>query len=356
MAATARRATIVIVTKNRKDELRGAIRSAMDQTADVEVLVVDDGSVDGTHEAVRKEFPSVQLHRSPSSKGYIVQRNIAAALAATPMIFSLDDDSVFASSRTVAQTLDEFNHARIGAVAIPFINVRRGPDVLTRAPDPDVLSVTCSYIGTAHALRRDLFLALGGYRSVLVHQGEERDYCLRMLDKGYVTRLGRADPIHHFESPKRNIRQIGVYTRRNDVLYAYWNVPMPYLPVHLLGTSFNGIVDGYRYQRLPLTVRGLLAGYWACLCEGRRREPVDRRVYELSRALASRGSATLAEIEGRLPPLEEIGQTPIGRAAHGEIGGELAAVRMEITRDGPEGSPSAAVSRCAGEEERSGAV
>src|SRR5688572_20321271 len=74
-------ATVVITTKNRKEELRTAIRSALDQTARPQVLVIDDGSSDGTSEMVRSEFRDVTLHRYEQSNGLIVQRNNGAKLA-----------------------------------------------------------------------------------------------------------------------------------------------------------------------------------------------------------------------------------------------------------------------------------
>jgi glycosyltransferase involved in cell wall biosynthesis len=46
-------ATVVITTKDRKGELRTAVQSAVEQTADPEVLVLDDGSTDGTAEMAR---------------------------------------------------------------------------------------------------------------------------------------------------------------------------------------------------------------------------------------------------------------------------------------------------------------
>ena len=56
-------ASVVITTKNRQDELRVAIQSALKQTAHVEIIVVDDGSTDSTAEMVRREFPGVRLIR-----------------------------------------------------------------------------------------------------------------------------------------------------------------------------------------------------------------------------------------------------------------------------------------------------
>ena len=83
------RASVVITTKNRCEELRAAISSALRQSAQPEVLVIDDGSTDGTADMVRAEFPAVRLERSAESVGYIVQRNRAARLASGAIVFSL---------------------------------------------------------------------------------------------------------------------------------------------------------------------------------------------------------------------------------------------------------------------------
>jgi glycosyltransferase involved in cell wall biosynthesis len=297
------RATVVITTKNRKDELRVALRSAIEQTAQPEVLVIDDGSTDGTGEMVRAEFPAARFNRSENSLGLVVQRNRAAQLARGGIIFSIDDDAAFSSSRIVEQTLAEFDDPRIGAVAIPYINVNNQKVLYQRAPSDEGIFCGVDYIGTAHAVRRDLFLRLGGYREYLFHQGEERDFCIRMLNAGYVVRLGRADPIHHFESPHRDLRRMDLFGRRNDVLSVWYNVPWPWFPMYLLGTTFLGVMRGIRLHRLRRMIRGLWNGYAAIFHEFGQRAPVSRKAFELSRKLM-KGPMALDEIEKMLPPIK----------------------------------------------------
>ncbi|MCC6580401.1 MAG: glycosyltransferase, partial [Phycisphaeraceae bacterium] len=200
-------ATVVITTKNRRDDLARAVASALAQRPPVDVLVIDDGSTDGTGEMLRQQFPAVKVHRTEVSQGYIVARNLGAKLAVTPFVVSIDDDAELVSPDTIAQTLTEFDDARIAGVAIPYIDIRKSPRVIPTVPataSPTQWYVNSAYTGTSHALRRELFNQLGGYQEALFHQGEERDYALRLLDAGYVIRLGKADPIHHHESPKRD--------------------------------------------------------------------------------------------------------------------------------------------------------
>src|SRR6266571_4533088 len=242
-------ASVVITTKNRRDELFDAVSSAISQSVPVEVLVIDDGSADGTAEMVRTQFPSVRLEQSKMSFGLIVQRNRAAGLAYGTFIFSIDDDAIFPSTETVAQTLREFDHPRVGAVAIPYIEPRKSSLVRQRAPSPDGIFITDSFIGTAHALRKDVFIGLGGYREHLFHQGEESDFCVRILQAGYLVRLGSADPIHHMESPQRDMSRMDYYGRRNDILFAWHNVPISCFPIHIAGTTLNGLRTAFRKRR-----------------------------------------------------------------------------------------------------------
>lgn len=279
-------ASVVITTKNRRDDLRVAISSVMGQRgATIETLVIDDGSDDGAAEMVRTEFPSVRLERRERSAGLIVRRNEAARLASAPIIFSIDDDAAFPSPHTVAQTLAEFDDPRAGAVAIPYIDVNRDGFVKQRAPDDGRLYEMFSYIGTAHALRRDIFNRLGGYREFFFHQNEELDYCIRLMDAGYFVKVGRADPIHHFESPKRVRSRMTVFGRRNDILFTMLNVPLLDLPVHLAGTTFKGLQAGVRQGHVLWALQGLMQGYGASLLRLSQRHPVSRATYRRFRRL-----------------------------------------------------------------------
>jgi glycosyltransferase involved in cell wall biosynthesis len=289
-AADPPHASVVIVTRNRRDDLRVALQSATTQAGDPEVIVVDDASSDGSPELVEREFPSVRLVRSERPRGYIAQRNRAAALASGPIIVSLDDDARFSSADAVRTTVADFSDPRIGAVAMPLIHTSRGPELLQRPPSDEGVWLTNAYIGTAHAVRRDLFLELGGYRESLEHFFEEPDFCMRLMRAGRVVRLGRAAPILHHESPHRNLGRGVMYLCRNHVLFTWFYVPFPQFVPRLASVALYGLWHGVSLGEPLAAVRGLVAGVRYAARHRSQREPVPPSVYRRWRALRRRAA------------------------------------------------------------------
>lgn len=295
-------AAAVIATFNRREELRRALTSCYQQTIPLEVIVLDDGSTDGTGELVLREFPQAVYRRFSPGNGPCYLRNVGSELASAPIIFPIDDDSAFASPCTVEQTLRDFDHPRIAVVAVPFIDVRRQL-LRQRAPDSEGIWINSSFINASHAVRRNVFRLCGGYRPDWFYHGEEGDLSLRMLARGYVVRLGRADPIEHFEADSRSYERMDVCGRRNSILFAWHNVPMPYLPLHLVGTATNGLAFGLKAGRPRTALRGLFLGFRALGTVRRQRRPVGGAIYRLHRRLKKGGPLPLSQIERQLPAL-----------------------------------------------------
>ncbi len=310
-------ASIVISTKDRKEELRRALRSVEAQSVDVEILVMDDGSSDGTAEMVAREFPAVRLHRSQVGRGYLPQRNQGMALASAPIVISLDDDAEFMGPDTVAQTLADFGHPRVAVVAIPYRNGSDGT-VMQAAPASDGVFVLHGFVALGAAIRRDVFFAVGGYREALEAIGEEFDVSLRMLDRGFVTRAGRAaPPVVHQRSP---IRPGGraYLGPRNDLINASMTVPGPSLPLHLLRITAMALVRAMSRRRgRLLTLRGLADGYRYALRFRHDRQPVARQTFKLRQSLWRTGARPLEHVEPLLPPIERL---PEARAETVELG------------------------------------
>ncbi len=297
------KASIVIATKNRKNELRRCLASCLAQQPPVEVLLIDDGSTDGTATMVAEEFPSVRLVRHEVSEGYIAQRNRGAQLAVGDLIFSLDDDAVLSSPDIVRVTIGEFQHPRVGAVAIPrkeIINGIASCD-LDRAPDQHAIYACCSYVGCGHAVRRDLFLRLGGYQEFFHYSGEEIGFCVRLLNAGYIVRLGNASAVLHYPSLVRNRTKQIYHNARSTVLLKWSFVPWFWLPWQLAGTIVNSLVQGVLREGYLLSrAKGLCVGLIDCAREYHGRNPVSFPIYKLFRELGRRKAMPLEVIACRL--------------------------------------------------------
>ena len=84
--------SVIIPTFNRCEFVNLAIRSVLEQTIDVgEIIVVDDGSTDGTESTVRKQFPRVELI-SQTNRGVSHARNAGIQHASGAWIAFLDSD------------------------------------------------------------------------------------------------------------------------------------------------------------------------------------------------------------------------------------------------------------------------
>ena len=123
------RVTAVIATRNRRPELcatLGRLRALPERPP---IIVVDNGSRDGTAQAVRSAFPDVQVITVRRNLGARA-RNLGVRRAQTPFVALSDDDSWWepgALSRAVA-VLDASPRTGIVAGATMV-----GPDA---APDP----------------------------------------------------------------------------------------------------------------------------------------------------------------------------------------------------------------------------
>jgi glycosyltransferase involved in cell wall biosynthesis len=297
-------ATILITTKNRKDDLRRALLSAIEQKGVCkEIIVMDDGSDDGTFEMVCNDFPTVRLYRSKETRGRLFQRNRAASLATHPILVTLDDDAAFSSPDILAETLREFNHPRIGAVLIPIVDLyRKGKLILDKIDDGNIYIKDAILAGSS-AVRVDVYKKLGGYREIWQYAGEEEEFSARMLRLGYVVRFGRSKPIHHYVSPVRNVGEISYYTARNSILFVWAYVPLLIMPIHLMGTIMNNFLLSIKSGNVERTIRGLFSGLMAVLSLRIKRFPLSYRLYRLLRVMKKKGPLPLNEIEHLLPDL-----------------------------------------------------
>jgi glycosyltransferase involved in cell wall biosynthesis len=87
--------TIIIPTRNRRDLLRQALRSARAQTwPEVDLLIVDEASTDGTADMLAAEFPDVRTIKNEVPRGPGGARNSGIAATDSDWVLFLDDDDL----------------------------------------------------------------------------------------------------------------------------------------------------------------------------------------------------------------------------------------------------------------------
>lgn len=85
--------SVIIVNWNKKNLLNNCLRSLLCQTyKDFEIMVVDNGSTDGSAELVKKDYPDVKLICLAENKGFSIGNNLAIKNSISEYIALLNND------------------------------------------------------------------------------------------------------------------------------------------------------------------------------------------------------------------------------------------------------------------------
>lgn len=108
--------SVIIPTYDRADRVTRAVSSVLDQTyADFELLVVDDGSGDGTIRALRPFLDRIRLIRHARNCGVSAARNTGIRASRAPLVAFLDSDDRWLPEKLESQV--RFFRERPGVVA-----------------------------------------------------------------------------------------------------------------------------------------------------------------------------------------------------------------------------------------------
>jgi GT2 family glycosyltransferase len=223
--------SVGITTRDRPGSLNTCLQS-LDALRGLspEILVFDDGSNPPARDHLLPWSVDVRVLRDDRSPGCAAGRNRLVREASAPLVLLVDDDARILTRESIEQALAILNaDPRVAAVAFAQAEAdgRSWPDGMQPSP-ARVPSIVASFIGFAHLVRRDVFLALGGYREDFVYLGEEKEFCLRLLDAGHTTvYLPGARVAHVPDAAGRNRTRYLRLTVRNDCLTAFYNDPFP---------------------------------------------------------------------------------------------------------------------------------
>ncbi|MER6119361.1 glycosyltransferase [Streptomyces sp. NPDC001743] len=241
------RTTVAIITHNRRESLIRTLDRLQALPERPPLLVVDNGSTDGTAEAVRNHPSGAQL-LSPGHNTGAVGRTLAARHAHTPYVAFSDDDSWWepGALKTAAALFDSY--PRLGLLAARTVVQPGGCEdpvnaLLAGSPLPPRTDVpgtpVLGFLGCAVVARRSAFLEAGGYQGLLFLGGEETLLAYDLTAAGWGVVYEPSLISHHDPAPgERPGRKVAL--RRNSLLTAWLRRP---LPVALRATA--GLVNDW---------------------------------------------------------------------------------------------------------------
>jgi len=199
--------SVVIVNWNGAHYLEACLNSLYDVPS---VIVVDNGSVDGSGALVRRSFPAVTLLEAGRNLGFSAANNIGARQSSSPYILFLNNDTVVKAgaieSMRQAFHLDhriavvgarlEWPDGRLQSSSLgrpPSLGreIRRllhiGYDELAGggAAEYHTSHHTSMVCGAAMMVRRDVFRAIGGWSERYFAYAEDADLCRQVSERGY---------------------------------------------------------------------------------------------------------------------------------------------------------------------------
>jgi N-acetylglucosaminyl-diphospho-decaprenol L-rhamnosyltransferase len=245
--------SVVVLSWNTKDLTLACLRALFAETPRHarEVIVVDNGSADGSADAIAAAFPQVRLLRNADNRLYAAGNNQGAAVATGAFVCTLNSDTEVRP--TALDQLVDFlqRHADYGAVAPKLCDpdgkvqhaCQRFPTLLTalcfdswwgtwwpgsriqaRYLMRDFDHLTSRDVdqppGACFLMRRDEWHAFGGFDEQLALFYNDVDLCQRLWAKGRkIHYLASAEVLHHRGASTKNFTRMLVIWHRNRLAY-----------------------------------------------------------------------------------------------------------------------------------------
>lgn len=207
--------TVNILSFNRKEELRHTLTKVYEQDyKNIEVIVVDNASSDGSAEMVEQEFPSVILIKLQKNIG-IAGWNRGFEIAKGEFVLVLDDDSYPEEGAIIDGVKLIFYETDLAVVGFTIFNQQLGlieNDEHKQMPGDPVIDAN-GFIGCGALIRRSIFLKLGGYDENIFLYFNELELSIRLINNNYkILYLSTSRIIHMYSWNNRDSTQDKKYS------------------------------------------------------------------------------------------------------------------------------------------------
>ena len=252
------KASIIILSWNKKELLGECLDAVLKAVAleggDHEIILVDNGSTDGTQDHVRTHYPEVRLIELDRNYRFCRANNIAVKCARNEVVVLLNND-VIVEPGFLTPLLEGFNQPDVFAVTSQIFNYDQSKTreetgktfgtlvfgcVHVGHTPPNELDERRGYVpvfyagGGSSAYHRGIFLDLGGFNEVY-YPGyvEDADLSYRAWKAGYRVLFCPASKVVHkhrsTNATKLGNRKIDYLIARNLFVLFWQNVTSPRL-------------------------------------------------------------------------------------------------------------------------------
>jgi GT2 family glycosyltransferase len=215
---------------------------AKQATPPVAIILVDNGSSDGTPASVRERFPQVDVVELGVNRGLPAARNEGLRRATTPLVLLLDHD-VYLGAECLARLAAHFTAGGDRAVAVVCPRIRLVPERDTVQADgaeahflgtmtlrhgfrplgelPVTSTDVGACVGACMLVRRDPVVQAGGFDELFFFYLEDHEFSLRMRGLGYRIVCDPAAEVFHERgagTPGLSYRGAGSYPARRTYL------------------------------------------------------------------------------------------------------------------------------------------
>jgi len=267
----------VILTWNRKDDLRVTLEKLRDNDySPLEVIVVDNNSIDGTGEMVRASFPETVYLPQTANLG-IAGYNIGFKAARGEYIVVLDSDSYPEKDAIVRMAALFEKHADVGVVAFDVHSTPRDAPPADGTADEACDAV--GYHGAGAGFRREVFEKAGYWYEPFFLYFNEMDHALRVVNAGYRILHAPAVRAVHKSSPVARPSAHGSYYYSRNALWVIWR-HYPFMPMLAATVYFVWLaVSESFHQRTPVFLKAVRDAFLRACPAVRGRRPVRPEVF-----------------------------------------------------------------------------
>jgi len=219
---------VVVISRDRRDSLLNTLARLRSLPQAPPVVVVDNASSDATDQAVRDNYPDVDVVRLDHNRG-AAGRTVGVLRATTPYVAFSDDDSWWDEGALdrAASVLDE--HPELAVVAG---RIMVGPEArldpvcreMRGSPLGDVPGagpLILGFVACAAVVRRSAYLEAGGFHPRYGVGGEEALLAIDLAERGWQCAYVDGVVARHHPSPQRAVGPREARVVRND-LWTLW--------------------------------------------------------------------------------------------------------------------------------------